>query len=156
MASVPTTCALGCFIERGRQVKAGNGQLVLVLAKSIGAATDSILRDCDTLDAMITAGLVLADFTGYAPKILGAPDFDIQQVKGTSPRRQSLVPSMQVWNPAGGGIQNTPVKSVLLHRADTGTPQIDWFPLGINDASGGTAAGGSYSHTFAPLNSQAA
>lgn len=154
MASVPNTYALGCFIEKGKLADAGVGNLVLVLFKSIGSATDTILRNCQTLPAMFTAGAVRCDFSSYADKILGAADVTISYVTGSSPYKAILTPATQVWNPAGGAVNNSPVKSALLYRANVSDPESAWFPLGTCDASG-TAGGGSYTHTFAPMTDQA-
>lgn len=161
MASLVCTTSLGRFIELGELPRQRDGlgtdNLIMVLAKSVGAATDTILRNCTTYGAMITAGLVECDFTNYAPKILGTSDRTITTVTGSSPYKGTLtIPAAQVWNPAGGAVNNSAiVKSVLLYRPTTGTALSLCRPLGFCDAAGG-ATGGSYTHTFGTLTDQLA
>lgn len=152
MASAPSTHAQGCFIQLGKQVIAGSGNLILVLFKSVGAATDTTLRNCQSLTALLAAGAVRCDFTGYADWVMTGADFTVTY-QTTTPFKAILTPAAKVWNPAGGATNNSPVKSALLHRASGGDPESAWFPLGICDASG-TAGGGSYTYTFGPLTSQ--
>lgn len=161
MASVPATqCGLGRFVELGELPRLRDGlgtdALAVCLAKSVGAATDTTLRNCTTWGAMVTAGLVEADFTGYAPKVLGTADRTITYVTASSPFKATLtLNANQVWNPAGGATNNAAiVKGVLLYRPTTGTAQSLWRPLGFCDATGG-ATGGTYTLTFSPLTAQA-
>ena len=161
MASVPcTVTGLGRLLELGdlprQRDGLGTDSLILCLAQSIGAATDAILRNCTTYGAMITAGWVEATFSNWAPKILGPSDRTITYVTASSPYSASLaIPAAQVWNPAGGAVNNNAiVKSVLLYQNAPGVPLSSCVPLGICDATGG-ATGGSYTHTFGTLTSQA-
>lgn len=158
--SVPCTVALGRFIELGELPRQRDGlgtdNLVLCLAKSIGAATDTILRNCTTYGAMVTAGWVECDFTNYAPKILGTADRTITITTGSSPYKNALsLNATQVWNPAGGAVNNSSiVRAVLLYRPTTGTALSLCKPLGLDTTTGG-ATGGTYSHAFGVLTDQA-
>lgn len=159
MASVPCTYALGRIIELGDLPRTrdglGSDSLLLALFKSLGAATDTTLRNCATYAAMLTEGAVECDFTNYAVKVLGPADRTIGYVTASSPYKATLTINQQMWNPAGGAVNNTAiVKSVLLYRPTTATPIGSCLPLGICDASGG-ATGGTYSHTFGVLTDQA-
>lgn len=160
MAAVPTTYGLGRFIELGdlplQRDGLGTDNLRLVLAKSVGSATDAILRNCATYQDLLNAGWVECDFTGYTVggKILGPADRTIAYVTGSSPYKASLTIAQQTWNPAGGAVNNTPVRSALLYRATTSTPLSACRVLGLCDTSG-TAGGGTYSHTFGVMTDQA-
>ena len=162
MASVPATqCGLGRFVELGELPRQRDGlgtdNLAVTLASSVGAATDTTLRNCTTWGAMVTAGVVECTFTGYAPKILNPADRTITYVTASSPFKATLtLNNPVVWNPAGGAVNNpTIVKGFLLYRPTTGTAQSLWRPLGFCDAAGGVAAGGSYTLTFSPLTASA-
>lgn len=159
MASIPfTTTGCGRFVELGSLPRQRDGlgtdNLILVLAQGLGSATDAILRNCTTYGAMITAGWVEATFTNYSPKVLGPSDLSVTYVTGASPYSASLsLVSAQVWNPAGGAVNNSAiVKSALLYRPTPTTPLSSCTGLGLCDATGG-ATGGSYTHTFGTLTS---
>ena len=161
MASVPATqCGLGRLIELGELPRLRDGlgtdALLVCLAQSVGAATDTILRNCATWGAMVTAGLVEATFSGYAPKVLGTADRTITYVTASSPFKATLtLAANQVWNPAGGATNNAAiVKGILLYRPTAATAQSLWRPLGFCDTTGG-ATGGTYTLTFSPLTAQA-
>lgn len=159
MSSVPfTTTGCGRFCELGSLPRQRDGlgtdSLILCLAQSIGSATDAILRNCTSYAALVSAGWVEATFTNYAPKVLGPSDLSVTFVTGSSPYSASLsIPAAQVWNPAGGAINNPAiVKSVLLYRPTPTTALSACAGLGLCDATGG-ATGGSYTHTFGTLTS---
>lgn len=159
MSSVPCTPTLGSFIELGalpRQRDAlGTDALVLVLFKGLGSATDTTLRGCATYGDMLALGVVVCNFTGYAPKFLGPADKTIT-FGFTSPYYwRQLAVATQTWNPAGGVLNNDPIKSALLYRPATTTALADCRALAICDTSG-SAAGGFYEHTFSPLIDRAA
>lgn len=65
MANSIATYALGAFVQLSAMAKAGTGDIVLILYKSVGAATDTTMRNCQTVAALASAGLVECDFTGY-------------------------------------------------------------------------------------------
>lgn len=160
MASLPsTTHGCGRFIELGQLPRQRDGlgtdNVILVLAQSIGSATDTILRNCDTFAALVTAGVVEANFTNYGEIVLGPTAITISYVTTSSPYSASLSIATQTWNPAGGAINNNAiVKSFLLYRPTPTTPTASCYHLGMCDAAGG-ATGGSYTHTFGTLTSQA-
>lgn len=160
MAAVPSTKALGCFIELGalplQRDGAGTDNLRLVLAKSVGSATDTTLRNCATYADLVTAGWVEADFSGYSTggKLLGPADRTIGYVTTSSPYKATLTISQQTWNPAGGAVNNTPVRAALLYQRTTSTPLSACRVLGLCDTTG-SAAGGIYSHTFGVMTDQA-
>jgi hypothetical protein len=159
--SVPCTSALGRFVELGdlprQRDVLGTDNLLLVLLKSIGASTDTILRNCATFGAMLAAGAVEADFTNYnGGKVLGPADKTTTLFTASSPYKGILtIPATQVWNPAGGATNNAAiVRAVLLYRPTTGTAKNACMPLGLDTTTGG-ATGGTFSHAFGVLTDQA-
>jgi hypothetical protein len=158
VAALPTTHSLGRFVELGELPRQRDGlgtdNLLLVLFKSVGGATDTTIRNCATYADLLTAGLVVCDFTGYAAKVLGPADRTIGTVTGSSPYKNTVTVAQQTWNPAGGAVNNNPVKSALLYRPDPSTAIGLCRVLGTCDASG-AASGGTYSHTFGVMTDQA-
>lgn len=155
--SVVCTPALGRFCELGdlprQRDSLGTDNLILLLASSIGAATDTILRNCLTYAAMVTAGWVEATFTNYGGgKVLGPSDKVTSLQTASSPYQAFLsIPATQVWNPAGGAINNPAiVRAVLLYRQTPSTPNSACMPLGLDTTAGG-ATGGTFSHAFGLL-----
>ncbi len=163
MAAVPSTHALGRMIELGdlprQRDGTGSDSLLLVLFKSIGAATDTTLRNSVTYADLLTAGAVACDFTNYSPKVLGPADRTIGYGTGTAPNyttpfKSTLTIAQQTWDPAGGAVNNSPVRAALLYRDDPSTALGSCRVLGLCDTSG-TAAGGTYSITFGVMTDQA-
>lgn len=160
MAAVPSTSALGRFIELAdlprQRDGLGSDSLRLVLLKSVGGATDATLRNCVTFADLTAAGAVECDFSGYSAggKALGPVDRTITPVTGSSPYKNQLSIAQQTWNPAGGVTNNSPVKAVLLYRPDSSTPINSCRVLGLCDTSG-SASGGTYSVTFGVMTDQA-
>ncbi len=130
-------------MELAIQAAASNGQLVLVLFKSVGSATDTQMRNALTLAELTALGLVECDFSSYARKVLSGSDFSV--ATDTTNFKQTLSFVTQVWNPAGGVTNNSPVKSTVVYRPTSGSADSACLPLGVYDATG-SAAGGTYSH----------
>ena len=158
--SVPCTAALGRFCELGSLPRQRDGlgtdNLVMCLASSIGSATDTILRNCTTYGAMVTAGWVECTFTNYTAKVLGPSDLTVTSNTASSPYYNQLaLNATQIWNPAGGAINNAAiVRAVLLYRPTPTTPNSSCMPLGLDTTTGG-ATGGTFSHAFGVLTDQA-
>lgn len=145
MANLNNTYTLGAFIELADQATASNGQLVLVMFKSVGAATDTTMRNCQHLSDLTSAGLVECDFTNYARKVMSSgTDFSV--AVNTSTFTRTLTFGTFTWNPAGGVTNNNPVKSAVCYRPTSGSADSAYRILGTFDATG-SASGGTYSHT---------
>ena len=145
MANLNNTYTLGAFIELADQATAANGQLVLVMFKSVGAATDTTMRNCQKLSDLTAAGLVECDFSNYARKVM-ASGTDFSVAVNTSTFTRTLTFGTFVWNPAGGVTNNNPVKSAVCYRPTSGSADTAYRILGTYDATG-SANGGTYSHT---------
>lgn len=146
MANNVSTSALGRFIQLAMEASAGTGDLVLVLFKSVGAATDTTMRNAATLAALTGLGLVECDFSSYARKVLSGGGADYSIAINTTTFTQTLTFVAKVWNPAGGVTNNSPLKSTVVYRPTAGSADSACIPLGVYDATG-SAAGGTYSHT---------
>jgi hypothetical protein len=145
VANSPNTYTLGAAIELADQATAANGQLVLVMFKSVGAATDTIMRNCQKLSDLVTAGLVECDFSNYARKVMtSGTDFSV--AVNTTTFTRTLTFGTFTWNPAGGVTNNSPVKSACCYRPTSGSADTAYRILGTCDATG-SASGGTYSHT---------
>jgi hypothetical protein len=132
-------------VELATQAIAGNGDLVLVLFKSVGSATDTTMRNAQTLAALTGLGLVECDFSSYARKVLaGGSDYSI--ATNTTTFTQTITFVAKVWNPAGGVTNNSPVKATVVYRPTPGSADSACTPLGVYDATG-SASGGTYSFT---------
>lgn len=148
ISNLPCTYGLGKSIEKATLPR-GTDNLVMVLFQSAGLPSDTTLRNAVSLQAMITAGAATATFSGYAHKVLSASDISIVYDMSTFSGKLSI-PIAQVWNPAGGAVNNVIGKSGLFYRPTAGAALTDYLPLGIFDASG-SASGGSYTHTIGSI-----
>lgn len=155
MANNVSTIALGRFCQLAIEASAGSGDLVLVLFKSVGAATDTTMRNAATLAALTALGLVECDFSSYTRKVLsgGGADYSTATIDTTNFTR-TLTFVAKVWNPAGGVTNNNPIKSTVVYRPSAGSADSACIPLGVYDATG-SAAGGTYSHTPGTLTDDA-
>lgn len=122
---------------------------MLVLFKSVGAATDTIMRNCQHLSDLITAGLVECDFSSYARKVMATGGSDFSVAVNTTTFTRTITFGTFVWNPAGGVTNNNPIKSAVCYRPTSGSADSAYRILETCDATG-SAAGGTYSHTPGP------
>lgn len=140
MASEVFNIAKGRGAELANRVNANdpaNAALVVVLLKA--TASDAVLRDLDTLAAVIAdAAVDEADFTNYARIILDQADGITVTVDDTNDRVDVQIPD-QVWAAAGGAANNTLVKVLVCYDPDTtaGT-DADIVPILHMDVSGTT------------------
>lgn len=144
MANLANTYTLGAAVELADQVTAGTGQLVLVMFKSVGAATDTIMRNCQKLSDLTTAGLVECDFTNYARKVM-ASGTDFSVAVNTTTFTRTITFGTLTYNPAGGVTNNSPIKSAICYRPASGSADTAYRILETCDATG-SASGGTYSH----------
>lgn len=154
MANSPNTYTLGAFCELADQATAANGQLVLVLFKSVGAATDTIMRNCQKLSDLTAAGLVECDFSSYARKVMSTGGTDYSIAVNTTTFTRTITFGTFVWNPAGGVTNNSPVKSAVCYRPTSGSADSAYRIFATYDATG-AANGGTYSHTPGTLGDDA-
>lgn len=105
----------GRWVHYAAQVGTGNAALVVVLIQATGLQADDALADNDTLAAVLAATNDEATFTGYERKIVTASPITIDDVN-------NLVDvdfADQVWDPAGGAVNNDLGKLLVCYDADT-------------------------------------
>ena len=131
MADEQFNIAKGRIVELYNRVKSNdptNAALIVVLLKV--AEADAVLRDYDTLAALLAGSNTEADFTNYARKVLTDSDLAaLPAPDDTNDRREVDIPD-QTWTAAGGTLDNTTVKALICYDADTtaGT-DTDIIPL---------------------------
>jgi hypothetical protein len=119
---------------------AGTDNILVIPIKSAGIPTDNVMRNCQTLAAIFTAGAVEADFTSYSRKVLGSGDITIAYDLVTN-----FCPTVsfatQVWNAAGGAVNNTLAAIVLAYRPTAATADSGCLPLAVLSYAGTTTGG---------------
>lgn len=95
-----------------------NSALIVVLLKSAGLESDAVLKDYDTLDAILTAANDECDFTNYARKTLTDANIGASTVDSVNDRREADIPD-QTWTAAGGSTNNTVGKVLICYDSDT-------------------------------------
>jgi hypothetical protein len=140
MASpLANTYAKGRFVEKC-MFPLGTDNILVVPLQSTGIPTDNIMRNCQTLAAIFTAGGVEATFTNYTRRVLAAADITITYDLVTN-FRPTVSFATQVWAAAGGAINNTLAAIVLAYRPTSGTADSGCLPLAVMGYSGTTTGG---------------
>lgn len=137
--SLVNTYAKGRFIEKC-MLPLGTDNILVIPIQSASIPTDNVLRNCQTLAAIFTAGALEATFTNYSRKVLGTGDITITYdlVTNFAPTASFAT---QVWAAAGGGVNNTLAAMLLVYRPTTGTADSGCLPLAVLAYTGTTTAG---------------
>lgn len=98
-----------------------NSALVVVLLKATGLEADGVLRDYDSLSALLAAANDEADFTNYARKTLTDADIGPFAQDDTNDRLDIDIADI-TWTAAGGATNNTLGKLVICYEPDTTAP----------------------------------
>lgn len=139
MTSICNTYGLGRFVEKCSLPLGTDGILIIPL-QSTGLPTDTVLRNCQNLGAVFTAGGVEANFTNYgARRVLTAPDITI--TVNTTTFLVNVAFATQNWAAAGGAINNTISKIVIAYRPTSGTADSGCLVLATQDYSATTTGG---------------
>jgi len=91
--------------------------LVVVLLKVV--ESDALLRDYDTLAAILAGANTEADFTNYARKVITDTGLTAPVPDDTGDAQSADFPD-PVWTAAGGATNNNLVKAIVCYDADTG------------------------------------
>jgi len=111
---------------------AANDALIVVLLKSSGLEADAVLKDYDTLQALLAAANDEADFTNYTRKTLASVT---NTVDDTNDRRDIDCADF-TYTAAGGATNNTCSKLLVCYDPDTtGGTDADIIPLLAYDIS---------------------
>lgn len=137
--SLVNTFAKGRFIEKC-MLPLGTDNILVVPLQSASIPTDTVLRNCQNLGAVFTAGALEATFTTYARKVLGSGDITIVYDTTTTFGPTASF-ATQVWNAAGGAVNNTLAAVVLAYRPTAATADSGCLVLATLGYAGTTTGG---------------
>lgn len=118
----------------------GTDNILVIPLQTTSIPTDTVLRNCQTLAAIFTAGALEATFTSYTRKVLGSSDITITY-DTTTTFGPTAAFATQVWNPAGGVLNNSLAAIVLAYRPTAATADSGCLPLVTMGYTGTTASG---------------
>lgn len=134
MGNGPFNVAKGRGIEFHNRVDSNdptNSRFVIVLA--FGTATDAVLRDYETLSALLgDANVTEATFTNYARKFVTDADITFPGPDNANDRYDVTLPD-QTWVDAGGTADNTLTRLFVCYDASGSGPDTAIIPVGFND-----------------------
>lgn len=140
MASpLANTYAKGRFVEKC-MLPLGTDNILVIPLQSASIPTDAVLRNCQTLAAVFSAGALEATFTNYSRKVLAAADITITYDLVTT-FAPTVSFATQVWTAAGGALNNTLAAIVLAYRPTSGAADSSCLPLAVLGYTGTTASG---------------
>lgn len=136
MAVFPFNIAKGRAVELYLRVKTGDpatSSLLIVALAASGIESDDVLKDCDSLAAVLAGATNEASNSGYARKVLGAGDLAAYAPDYVNDRTDVDIPD-QTYNSvqATGGAW---AKVLVCYRPLTGSPDSDIVPLTAHDFS---------------------
>lgn len=111
----------------------------MVLVKSAGLQADGTLNNHQFLSELLAAGNAEADFTNYARKVLSAADITVSTNTGTGVTTVDIPD--QVWNAAGGAVNNTHGALLTCYRPTSSTPDSGVLLLTKHDYTTTTTGG---------------
>lgn len=132
-------------IAKGRVVELFNNRvdandpaasaIIMVLLVSAGLETHAVLKDYDTLSAILAATNDEATFTNYARRVLTDADITATTVDDTNDDFEVGVSNWVITN-AGGAVNNTIGMLLFCYDADTGAgTDANIVPLTMHDLS---------------------
>jgi hypothetical protein len=132
------TWAKGRFIEKC-MLPLGTDSILVVPIQSTSIPSDATLQDCANLGAVFTAGALEATFTSYTRPALSSSSITI--TTNTTANTQAASFTTQVWNAAGGALNNTLAAIVLAYRPTSGTADSGCLVLATISYAGTTTGG---------------
>ncbi len=111
----------------------------MVPIQSAGIPSDTTLRNCANLGAVFTAGAAEANFTNYSRVSLTSSAITITSNTGTFFQSASF--ATQVWNAAGGAVNNTLAAIILAYQPTVTTPDSGSLVLATLSYAGTTTGG---------------
>lgn len=139
MTSIINTYALGRFVEKC-SLPLGSDNILVVPLKSTALPTDAVLRNCQNLGAVFTAGALETDFTNYGGRTVLATA-DITIAVNTTTFLVNVSFAGRTWGAAGGAVNNTISKLVVAYRPTSGTADSGCLVLATQDYSATTTGG---------------
>lgn len=138
MASLIFDSAKGRWVEKF-MLPIGGDNIVVVLLQSSGLQADATLNNYATLSALLAGGNTEATFTNYSRKVLAAADLSVSVNTGTGVTTVDSVD--QVWNAAGGALNNTLGAICFCYRPTSGSLDSAILPLTKHDFATTTTGG---------------
>jgi hypothetical protein len=118
VASFIFDSAKGRWVEKFL-LPVGGDNIVVVLLQSSGLQADATLNNHTSLSQLLAAGNTEATFTNYSRKVLAAADLSVSVNTGTGVTTVDAVD--QVWNAAGGALNNTLGAICTCYRPTSGS-----------------------------------
>lgn len=117
----------------------GGDNIVVVLLQSSGLQADATLNNYTFLSQLLAGGNTEAGFTNYARKVLAAADLSVSVNTGTGVTTVDAVD--QVWNSAGGALNNTMGAICFCYRPTSGSADSAILLLSKHDFATTTTGG---------------
>jgi hypothetical protein len=114
---------------------------MVVLLQNTGLAVDATLVNFQSLGALLAGTSQEATFSNYARVNLSSSSILITHNTGSSPTSVTVSFSLQVWNSAGGALNNTISKVALVYQPTGSTADTGCLVLATLDYSGTTTGG---------------
>lgn len=140
MASLANTYAKGRFVEKC-MLPLGTDSIMVLLLQNTSLPTDATLVNYPDLGSLLLGTAQEATFTSYTRMYLSSSAILIQHNTSSSPTTVSVSFSNQIWNSAGGAVNNTLAKVVLAYQPTSGTPDSGCLVLATMDYTGTTTGG---------------
>lgn len=119
----------------------GTDNIMVVLLQNTGLAVDATLVNFQSLGALLAGTSQEATFSNYARTNLSSSSILITHNTGSSPTSVTVSFSLQVWNSAGGALNNTISKVALVYQPTGSTADTGCLVLATLDYSGTTTGG---------------
>lgn len=119
----------------------GTDNIMVVLLQNTGLAADATLVNFQSLGALLAGTSQEATFSNYARTNLSSSSILITHNTGSSPTSVTVSFSLQVWNSAGGALNNTISKVALVYQPTGSTADTGCLVLATLDYSGTTTGG---------------
>jgi hypothetical protein len=138
MAPFIADSAKGRWVEK-YMLPIGGDNIVVVLLQSSGLQADATLNNHTFLSQLLAAGNTEATFTNYSRKVLSAADITVSVNTGTGITTVDIVD--QVWNAAGGALNNTLGALLTCYRPTSGSLDSSMLILTKHDFATTTTGG---------------
>jgi hypothetical protein len=138
MAPFIADSAKGRWVEKF-MLPIGGDNIIVVLLQSSGLQADATLNNYTFLSQLLAAGNTEATFTNYTRKVLAAADITVSVNTGTGVTTVDTVD--QVWNAAGGALNNTLGALLTCYRPTSGSLDSAVLVLTKHDFAATTTGG---------------
>lgn len=136
MANFPARYAGGRWVQWFALENAGEA-IIAIPFHLAGLATDTNLRQYQTLAAVLAGGSAEANFTNYVRKVMSQSDFSVVTAPSTGITTVSVV-NAPSWTAAGGALNSSFGKWGWFFRKAPGDPDSAIRPAYWHDFTGGT------------------